>query len=117
MEFAGEVEAIGAAVSEFEVGDRVFGVKGFGAHAEFVCVPESAGVAHMPAGASFEEAAAVCDGGAIALACLGKADLREGKPHPRLRRVRLHRNRRGAAGQALRSATSPRCATRSVSSS
>ena len=34
MELAGEVDAVGAAVSDFEVGDHVFGVKGFGAHAE-----------------------------------------------------------------------------------
>jgi NADPH:quinone reductase-like Zn-dependent oxidoreductase len=73
MELAGEVEAVGEAVTEFEVGDRVFGVKGFGAHAEFVCMRESAPLAHMPAGMSFEEAAAVCDGAALALACLRKA--------------------------------------------
>ena len=79
MELAGEVEAVGAAVREFQVGDEVFGVKGFGAHAEFVCVRESAGVAHKPAGMTFDEAAAVCDGGSIALACLRKADLREGR--------------------------------------
>ena len=79
MELAGEVEAVGAAVSEFQVGDDVFGVKGFGAHAEFVCVRESAGVAHKPAAMTFDEAAAVCDGGSIALACLRKADLREGR--------------------------------------
>ena len=34
MELAGEVEAVGASVTEFEVGDHVFGGKGFGAHAE-----------------------------------------------------------------------------------
>jgi NADPH:quinone reductase-like Zn-dependent oxidoreductase len=79
MELAGEVDAVGAAVSEFEVGDRVFGVKGYGAHAEFVCIRESAGLAHKPAGMTFEEAAAVCDGASIALACLGKVDLREGR--------------------------------------
>jgi NADPH:quinone reductase-like Zn-dependent oxidoreductase len=79
MELAGEVEAVGAGVGEFQVGDEIFGVKGFGAHAEFVCVPESAGVAHKPAGMTFDEAAAVCDGGSIALACLRKADLREGR--------------------------------------
>ncbi len=77
MEFAGEVEAIGAAVGEFAAGDRVFGVKGFGTNAEFVCVRETAPVVHMPAGLTFEEAAAVCDGVCMALSCLRKADLRK----------------------------------------
>jgi len=79
MELAGEVEAVGAAVTKFEVGDDVFGVKGFGAHAEFVCIRESAPVAHKPADMPFEEAAAVCDGGSIALSCLRRADLQEGQ--------------------------------------
>jgi NADPH:quinone reductase-like Zn-dependent oxidoreductase len=79
MELAGEVDAVGAAVTEFEVGDNVFGVKGSGAHAEFVCIRESAPLAHMPAGISFEEAAAVCDGACIALSCLRDADLRKGR--------------------------------------
>ena len=79
MELAGEVEAVGAAVTEFEVGDLVFGVKGSGAHAEFVCMRESAPLAHKPAGMTFEEAAAVCDGASLALACLRKADLRRGR--------------------------------------
>jgi NADPH:quinone reductase-like Zn-dependent oxidoreductase len=78
MELAGEVEAVGAAVTEFEVGDEVFGVR-TGAHAEFVCVRESGALAHKPAGMTFEEAAAVCDGAIIALACLRKADLRKGR--------------------------------------
>ena len=79
MEFAGEIEAVGTAVTEFKVGDQVFGVKGFGAHAEFVCIRESAAVAHMPGGMSFEEAAAVCDGVCIALSCLRRADLGQGQ--------------------------------------
>jgi len=79
MELAGEVEAVGAAVTEFAVGDHVFGVKGFGAHAEFVCIRESDPLAHKPAGMTFEEAAAVCDGASLALACLRKADLRKGR--------------------------------------
>jgi NADPH:quinone reductase-like Zn-dependent oxidoreductase len=77
MELAGEVEAVGEAVSEFKVGDQVFGVKGSGAHAEFVCIRESAPLAHKPAGLSFEEAAAVCDGACSALSCLRRADLRK----------------------------------------
>jgi NADPH:quinone reductase-like Zn-dependent oxidoreductase len=79
MELAGEVEAVGAAVTEFEVGDHVFGVNGSGAHAEFVCMRESAPVARKPAGMTFEEAAAVCDGASLALACLRNADLRKGR--------------------------------------
>jgi NADPH:quinone reductase-like Zn-dependent oxidoreductase len=78
LELAGEVEAVGAAVSEFEVGDRVFGVRS-GAHAELVCVRESGALAHMPAGLTFEDAAAVCDGAALALACLRKAGDLEGR--------------------------------------
>ncbi len=79
MEFAGEIEAVGRAVTGFAVGDPVFGVKGSGAHAEFVAVRESAPIAHKPSGMTFEEAAAICDGAALALACFRKADLREGQ--------------------------------------
>jgi NADPH:quinone reductase-like Zn-dependent oxidoreductase len=79
IELAGEVEAIGPNVTEFEVGDQVFGVAGSGAHAESVCMKESDPLAHKPAGLTFVEAAAVCDGASLALACLRKAGLREGK--------------------------------------
>jgi NADPH:quinone reductase-like Zn-dependent oxidoreductase len=79
IEFAGVVEAVGEAVKEFEVGDRVFGVKGAGAHAEFTCVRESSPVAAIPAGMGFEEAAAVCDGASLALACLRRAGDLQGR--------------------------------------
>ena len=79
IEFAGVVEEVGEAVTEFEVGDRVFGVKGAGAHAEFTCIRESSPVALMPAGMSFEDAAAICDGASLALACLRKADALQGR--------------------------------------
>ena len=78
-ELAGEVAAVGTAVTEFEVGDRVFGASGFDAHAEFACKPESSALAHMPAGMTFEDAAAVCDGAIIAMACLSRANLRAGR--------------------------------------
>lgn len=78
IELAGEVVAVGAAVTGFEVGDRVFGVRS-GANADFVCVRESGALAHMPSGMTFEEAAAICDGAITALAGLRKADLRRGQ--------------------------------------
>src|SRR5712664_2380285 len=56
-EFAGVVEAVGSAESEFAVGDRVFGSSGFrfGAHAEFMSIPASARIAPMPGGMTFED--------------------------------------------------------------
>jgi NADPH:quinone reductase-like Zn-dependent oxidoreductase len=80
-EFAGEVVAAGAAVTRFEAGDRVFGNTGlgFGCHAEFACVPEAARVAPMPAGVSFEEAAAATDGALNALWCLRLAGPLQGR--------------------------------------
>ncbi|MEU6721844.1 NAD(P)-dependent alcohol dehydrogenase [Nonomuraea sp. NPDC046802] len=80
-EVAGEVEAVGAAVTEFAVGDEVFGLNpwALGTHAEFVRVRQSAPLAHKPAGMSFEEAAAVCDGVMLALLCLRPAKVRKGR--------------------------------------
>jgi NADPH:quinone reductase-like Zn-dependent oxidoreductase len=80
-ELAGEVQAAGSAVTEFKPGDAVFGVRAwkFGAHAEFVCMRESAALALKPAGMSFEETAAVCDGVILALMGLRPADVRKGR--------------------------------------
>ena len=81
VELAGEVEAVGAAVTEFKVGDEVFGMPStyFGAHAEYVCVRERGPLAHKPAGMTFEEAAAVCDGAMQALSALRLADAGPGR--------------------------------------
>jgi NADPH:quinone reductase-like Zn-dependent oxidoreductase len=80
-ELAGEVEAVGAAVTEFAVGDQVFGLNSWllGAHAEFVCVRASGLIAHKPASMSYEEAAAVLDGGLNALFSLRRLGLRKGQ--------------------------------------
>ncbi len=79
MELAGTVEAVGQAVTEFKVGDAVFGGKGSRAHAEFVCIKESAPLAHKPASMTFEEAASVLDGASLALVCLENGGPLEGK--------------------------------------
>lgn len=78
-ELSGEVEAIGGNVTEFKVGDHVFGVSPriAGSHAEYLCLPESAPIAHMPAGMTFDEAAAVPDGVILALSFLKRIDLRK----------------------------------------
>jgi NADPH:quinone reductase-like Zn-dependent oxidoreductase len=81
-ELAGEVEAIGAAVSQFAVGDYVFGSTAAlrsGTHAEFVCIAETGPLARKPAGMRFEEAAAVTDGSILALMCLESVDPHKGQ--------------------------------------
>jgi NADPH:quinone reductase-like Zn-dependent oxidoreductase len=80
IEYAGVVEAVGAEVEGLAVGDEVFGGTAgrFGAHAEYVCVPGSAPLVHKPAAATFEEAAAVCDGFMQGLMCVRAAGAREG---------------------------------------
>lgn len=78
-EFSGEVAAVGTAVQTLAVGDRVFGTSLFGANAEYVCMRAGGPIARMPAGLSFEEAAAVCDGFVLAVGCLRRAGAREGQ--------------------------------------
>jgi NADPH:quinone reductase-like Zn-dependent oxidoreductase len=74
-EFSGVVEAKGGSVTSFSVGDRVFGYcEGrFGAHAEYLTVPEHSSVAPMPANVSFVAAAPGTEGSHYALACIRKA--------------------------------------------
>jgi NADPH:quinone reductase-like Zn-dependent oxidoreductase len=63
MDFAGEVEAVGAGVTTFKAGNRVFGLSpdAYGAHAEYLCLPEKAAMTAMPVGVAFGEAV-VCEG-------------------------------------------------------
>jgi NADPH:quinone reductase-like Zn-dependent oxidoreductase len=80
-EFAGTVEAVGPSVTAFQVGDRVFGFKGlpFGAHAEYLAIPEDGFLAPMPAQLSFEEAAPSTEGAHYALSFIRKAKVRNGQ--------------------------------------
>lgn len=77
-ELAGRIEEVGAAVTELEVGDEVFGVAS-GATAEYATVRESGAIAPKPTGLTFEQAAAVPDGSLLALTCLRPAYPLEGK--------------------------------------
>lgn len=77
-EFAGVVAAAGAAVTEFSVGERVFGMSLMGAQAEYTCRQATGPVAPMPANATFEECA-ITDGFLNALNCLRAAGPLAGK--------------------------------------
>jgi NADPH:quinone reductase-like Zn-dependent oxidoreductase len=80
-EFAGEVEALGSGVMSFEVGDRVFGfTEGpFGAHAEYLTIPDDGSVATVPANMTFEEAAPSTEGSHYAFTLIRKAKVRSGQ--------------------------------------
>jgi NADPH:quinone reductase-like Zn-dependent oxidoreductase len=57
-DIAGQVEAVGSSVVQFQPGDEVFGDISAGGFAEYVCVPENL-LTLKPANLSFEEAASV----------------------------------------------------------
>jgi len=81
-ELAGEIVEVGSAVTNFAVGDHVFGsTSSFqsGAHAEYIAMRETAPIALMPAGMTFEQAAAVTDGAILALMCLEAGHIHKGQ--------------------------------------
>lgn len=81
-EYAGTIEAVGADVTRFTIGDDVFGVReylsdGFGSQAEYLVAGETSGIARKPANVSFTHAGAACDAALCALPLLRKADVAE----------------------------------------
>ena len=68
-EFAGEIVAVGKAVKSFKIGDPVFGLsaENFGAHAQYLCLPEKGSLALKPTNMTYQQAAAICEGAYLAL--------------------------------------------------
>ncbi len=79
-EFAGVVHAIGADVTQFSVGERVFGYNEgpFGAHAEYLAIRQDGPIAPIPEQVSFEQAAAGTEGAHYALMMVTKTNVSAG---------------------------------------
>ena len=81
FEMAGQVEAVGPAVTGFQPGDRVVASRGFdfGCHAEYVTVTEQGAIGRIPEKLSYQDAVALCFGGATALNFLRLGKLASGE--------------------------------------
>jgi NADPH:quinone reductase-like Zn-dependent oxidoreductase len=80
-EFAGEVEAVGAAVTLFKTGDRVFGFDDMvlSSYAQYLVINENKGVATIPENICYEQAAASCEGAHYAYNMINKTSLADGQ--------------------------------------
>ena len=81
FDVAGRIEAVGADVTRFQVGDRVLASRDLdlGCHAEYVKVAEQGAIATIPDTISEPDAVALCFGGSTALHFLEQANLAAGQ--------------------------------------
>jgi NADPH:quinone reductase-like Zn-dependent oxidoreductase len=79
--FSGEVEMVGKDVTNFKIGDAVFGHTDmrFGAYAEYKSMPENGSLALKPAGITHAQAAAIPFGGVTAWHFIKKANIKPGQ--------------------------------------
>jgi NADPH:quinone reductase-like Zn-dependent oxidoreductase len=61
LDLAGDIEAVGANVTKFKKGDKVFGTPepALGTYAEYICIPEDGVLTLKPESMTYEEAAAI----------------------------------------------------------
>lgn len=83
-DFAGTVDAVGPGVTEFETGDRVFGVVtkpflGDGSFGEYVTVPVAVGIAALPEQVDFTEGAVLGLAGTAAVDAFDAAKVNRGE--------------------------------------
>lgn len=78
-EFSGDIAATGAEITEYKVGERVFGYDDsrFGGHAQYKVVKPQ-GVARIPSGLSYDEAAALTEGSHYAWCNIRSAKVKAG---------------------------------------
>lgn len=80
-DFAGVVEAVGKGISDFKVGDRIFGFddEGLQSHAQYMTISSNKAFAIIPEGFTFEEAAACLEGMHYAYNTINKVQLKSGQ--------------------------------------
>ncbi|HTE21792.1 MAG TPA: NAD(P)-dependent alcohol dehydrogenase [Candidatus Limnocylindria bacterium] len=80
-EFAGKIVQVGSTVTEFKVGDKVFGFEDVrsGAHAEYMTNAASGAIAKMPEGFSYQETAPAGEGATYALSGIRAAGVKKGQ--------------------------------------
>ncbi len=80
-EFAGEVEAVGAAVESFKAGDKILGFddQGLNTYAQYLALPENKGLTTIPDNVTYEQAAASMEGAHYAYNMINKVNLKSGQ--------------------------------------